>query len=1261
MLFDRRFRSSRSRDLARPTRGQRAFRSRLWLESLEDRRLMARSFGELPAPANDAFPGQLVEHFGGGVVHSVSQGASIASADGGVTADVDFYRFAAAVQGDVVVRFTNQGGDPEGDGSSDIGLRLQRLNAAGAPMGAPIDAATLNSGTTLALPAAANETFFFQVSSLSAGSDANYQLEILTRDREDDGGANNDRISTATNLGAYSIGGLSSTGYTITSPDRDFYQVSIPASGGIQTFIATVTMPVGSGAASGASGPTNLGLRVRNAAGTIIGASGSQMGNVDTVRFESPVSGVAVNYFLEVYSGSLGQVNRYDLSLVAEARVGTISGFAYDDINGDGFRQESEPARAGVTIQLNDGSTTAATATDAAGFYSFGDRPYGTYTLTQEEISDRRRTWPEAAESFQYVATLDRDTTQIDHLDFGSQQLGIINVVKDAVPTDPQDFAFTSALLGAFSLDDDGSESTAGGALASVRQFTQLIPGTYVVTETALDGWDLTGLSIVDPDDGSSFDLATGVATIDVDAGESITVTYTNTKRGSITVTKNALPDDAADFSFTTTGTGLSNFSLDDDGGTDATLPATRTFTNLVPGTYTITEAALAGWSLTNLAITESGGVANSTTNLAARLATLVVEPGEDVGVTFTNTKLGSITVVKDTQPDNGQDFSFNFAPPAGGSPAAESFLLDDDQNATLSNTKVYSNLAPGIYTISEQATGGWTLDSITVANDATNNSSADTSTRTATINVGAGEDITVTFVNSATPLVRGVKFRDDNANGSKQASEPGLAGFVIELYQDDGDGIFEPVESIGNVTIPATGRDTLVATATTDVSGAYKLGLLTEAVLNSQYFIRERQQFGFRETTAGVRTATYNTNLVPLPDQNFGNAPCSVDFDLSTVEDLLPTNEGILTLQLEGGGTFTVRRSDNQPFSAYDPSNAQTNLFTGTTVSSRSVDAFGASARADIRVTAAVAAANTNTVSADDVRFVVTVTGAQPGSRLRFLNAVNILTSTSVFLQIRGTECGDFIAVRDDADAVGASDAKRLAIGNVIGPLNNGAQALAFEGVQYKATIINPLFGGNPAIAGIQIFSGGGDDIVRVGSGVAARDITLQQSTIYLGEGNDFARVGGQRGSIFGEQGDDFIVGGSGDDVMYGGAGTDRLFGSAGPDRIFGDDGNDLIGGGDGNDAQLVGGNGDDRISGGQGNDRMSGDAGFDVAYRDSSDTVGITTCESVINVSTSGGIDQVDVLLRDLIDAVFNDSEVTDADNDPLVDTIDELLGLL
>ena len=56
----------------------------------------------------------------------------------------------------------------------------------------------------------------------------------------------------------------------------------------------------------------------------------------------------------------------------------------------------------------------------------------------------------------------------------------------------------------------------------------------------------------------------------------------------SLTIIKDAVPNDAQDFHFTTTGAGLSAFDLDDDA--DGTLPNTKIFTDLAPGTYSVAE-----------------------------------------------------------------------------------------------------------------------------------------------------------------------------------------------------------------------------------------------------------------------------------------------------------------------------------------------------------------------------------------------------------------------------------------------------------------------------------------------------------------------------------------------------------------------------------------------------------------------------------------------------------------------------------------------
>ena len=97
---------------------------------------------------------------------------------------------------------------------------------------------------------------------------------------------------------------------------------------------------------------------------------------------------------------------------------------------------------------------------------------------------------------------------------------GTINVVKDAVPDDAQDFSFTAGgglTPSTFSLDDD-----ANGMLSNTQTFTGVGPGSgYSISETVPSGWDQTAATC---DDGSP------VTNIDVSTGETVTCTFTNNK-----------------------------------------------------------------------------------------------------------------------------------------------------------------------------------------------------------------------------------------------------------------------------------------------------------------------------------------------------------------------------------------------------------------------------------------------------------------------------------------------------------------------------------------------------------------------------------------------------------------------------------------------------------------------------------------------------------------------------------------------------------
>jgi len=273
---------------------------------------------------------------------------------------------------------------------------------------------------------------------------------------------------------------------------------------------------------------------------------------------------------------------------------------------------------------------------------------------------------------------------------------GNIVVKKVTVGADGTfDYSATGQGLSKFSLTTPGISDT--------QTFAGLIVGAAggnrtVTEETLPSGWT-SAVSITSDLGTSSFGSSGATATVsNLAANDTVTITFTNTKHAKITVIKDAIPSDAQDFSFT--GTPLSaipGFSLDDDA--DGTLPNTTEILSLKPGDYTITEGAAAGFELTGI-------TGADTFDLATKTANISLAAGEEVTVTFTNTKQGHVTVVK-TETVGG----------VPGSPTSIfTFELHEEpsqvlisQKATPPGTLDFGLLKPGTYSLIELSVGaGW-------------------------------------------------------------------------------------------------------------------------------------------------------------------------------------------------------------------------------------------------------------------------------------------------------------------------------------------------------------------------------------------------------------------------------------------------------------------------------------------------------------------------------------------------------------------------
>jgi hypothetical protein len=303
-------------------------------------------------------------------------------------------------------------------------------------------------------------------------------------------------------------------------------------------------------------------------------------------------------------------------------------------------------------------------------------------------------------------------------------------ILIDEVTTpsgDPQAFSFTlaggpDAISQAFSLTDAAAPKDSG----LVRS------GTFAITQGAIPAdWDFTGATC---SNGSP------VSAVAVGYGETVTCTFRHTKRGKITVVKDARPNDPQDFAFAISGPGVAqSFPLDDDA--DPTLPSSRT-SSFVPASYVISEGdAGAMWDMTGVSCQSSLGSAIVSTNVPARSATVSLRAGETLTCTFVNVKRGRVIVEKlleDTTP--GATVDPTQIPFAFTSGWGESFSLKHGQSHT--SPWILSDRS---YTVTETPNGPWQASSDCVFPDG----SRTTGGASISVTPPAGGEVVCTFTNA--------------------------------------------------------------------------------------------------------------------------------------------------------------------------------------------------------------------------------------------------------------------------------------------------------------------------------------------------------------------------------------------------------------------------------------------------------------------------------------------------------------------------------
>lgn len=309
-------------------------------------------------------------------------------------------------------------------------------------------------------------------------------------------------------------------------------------------------------------------------------------------------------------------------------------------------------------------------------------------------------------------------------------------IVKQTVGGDGR-FTFVSPQLGGFIL------TTVNGA--AQRSFGQLTPGAYAVSESVPAGWTLTSATCSNGDDPGS---------LTIDPAEEVTCTFTNTRRGSLTVVKTAQGGNGA-FAFTSPE--LGPFTLTTLGGTTQ-----RIFNNLEPGKFSLSETVPTGWDQSSATCTDGSSPSN-----------ISIAPGENVVCTFANIQRGSLTIVKNTLGGDGV-FSFN-SPQLGG------FSLTTMGGA---GQQVFGNLAPGTFSISENVPAGWTLGDAACSDGSHPNNVA----------IGPGDNVTCTFANTKLDTIIVVK-RSVGGDGRFPFTSQALGDFTIQTVKGEGQKSFSNLQ----------------------------------------------------------------------------------------------------------------------------------------------------------------------------------------------------------------------------------------------------------------------------------------------------------------------------------------------------------------------------------------------------------------------------------------------------------------------------------
>ena len=401
----------------------------------------------------------------------------------------------------------------------------------------------------------------------------------------------------------------------------------------------------------------------------------------------------------------------------------TLSGFVWEDHNGNGLWETGDIGLAGHHILINgvDRATT-----DVYGYWSVSNVAAGIYTVQESSQSGWTKT--SGASGFTFATTSGVDFG-LNFGDFKNVTLGGTkwedhngNGVRD---TGDQGLAGWHILVNG--VDRATTDSSGNWSVAN------LAPGTYIVQEVAQPNWITTAGTT-----GYTVTASSGVDNSNLNFGGIANITLSGTKWEDHN--GNGVRD--------TGDQGLAGWHILVNGVDRATTDSSGNWsvTNLAAGSYTVQEVSQSGWTKTSGAAGYSVGLGSANTSSLnfgdfknINLSGFVWEDHNGDGVWGTG--------------DQGL--------------AGWHILVGGVDRAT---TDVYgywsvANLGPGSYTVQKVQQSGWTATAASAGYGFTAASAGDMG-----LNFGTFKNVTLS----------GTKWEDHNGNGVQDSGDQGLAGWHI-------------------------------------------------------------------------------------------------------------------------------------------------------------------------------------------------------------------------------------------------------------------------------------------------------------------------------------------------------------------------------------------------------------------------------------------------------------------------------------------------